>query len=101
MTVHCAVALYVYSIWETFLSEIGFYKLLIIGDDHWSEEKSEDPTFPHRAHARPLSVEAGSPDVGKDDLEELEQGGGVVIKDWVKHAFNTVSCASDVYGVLM
>ena len=101
MTVHCALALYVYSIWETFLSEIGFYKLLIIGDDHWSEEKSEDPTFPHRAHARPLSVEAGSPDVGKDDLEELEQGGGVVIKDWVKHAFNTVSCASDVYGVLM
>ena len=26
---HCALALYVYSIWETFLSEIGFYKLLI------------------------------------------------------------------------
>ena len=24
------------------------------------------------------------------------EGGRVVIKDWVKHAFNTVSCASDV-----
>ena len=30
MTVQCALALYVYSIWETFFkSEIGFYKLLI------------------------------------------------------------------------
>ena len=104
MTVHCALALYVYSIWETF-----FYQKL--GSINSWLTKKEMINDQKRSHGIPPFRTGLMQGLCQSELEVLmsekmiwrnwSRGGRLVIKDWVKHAFNTVSCASDVYGGLM